>query len=442
MRRLNLIVIICDTFRADHLGCYGNDRVKTPNLDRLASEGTVFTNCYADGLPTIPARRVFFTGRSIIPMEVHGGWRPLRDEDVTLSEILQKHGYTTAFITDTWHYFKPGMNFHRGFDAWEWVRGQEADPWQSGPKEKFDPFKHAPAHLIEGNERYQQRILRDLMNTQDIRCEEDYFCARVVRKATLWLERNLGNQPFMLWVDLFDPHEPWDPPERFKRMYYDAYPCERFIFDYGVRVEDIREEDLPAIKALYAAEVTFVDMWIGHLLRRVEELGLLDNTIIVFSSDHGTHLGEEGCVQKTPGLLNSCVARLPLIVRHPDRSLAGKRIDALVGAVDFAPSFLDMLGIEEKPEMDGGSFWKLMTGEAESIHEEIFVQFGSFAAVRTRKWHYFQHTKGEDRGKGPCLYDLENDPEERVNVLEGYPEVVEEMRKRLEERLGRPLPEI
>ncbi|GAI11738.1 unnamed protein product, partial [marine sediment metagenome] len=134
-----------------------------------------------------------------------------------------------------------------------------------------------------------------------------------------WLEQNAKGNPFMLWIDMFDPHEPWDAPERFQKMYRDEYSYERYMFGYGVRNADIRPDDLPVIKDLYAAEVTFSDYCIGRLLKRVEQLGLMDNTIIVFSTDHGTHLGEKGCVQKTPGLLNACVTRIPLIIKHPDK---------------------------------------------------------------------------------------------------------------------------
>jgi len=439
--KYNLIVIIADTFRADHLGCYGNKWIKTPNLDQLAKEGVLFTNCYADGLPTIPERRVFFTGKSIIPMEVHGGWIPLREEDVTLPEVLKKHGFTTSFITDTYHYFKPGMNFHQGFDSWQWIRGQEHDAWKSGPKEKFNPKNHMPEHLW--NEKYDRAIRQYMLNTQDRQTEEDYFCAQTFCQAMQWLDRNRGNKPFMLWVDTFDPHEPWDAPARFQKMYYDKYPCEHFLFGYGfssATSQDIREEDLTAIKALYAAEVSFVDMWVGRLLQRVKELRLLDNTIIVFSTDHGTHLGEEGCLQKTSALLNSCVANLPLILRHPDQSFADKRVDTLVSSCDFMPTFLEMLDIEDRPEMDGRDFWKLTTGETASIHKHVFTQFGDFAAVRDLKWHYFQHTKGKNPGKGPCLYDLLNDPEEKVNVVDKHPEIVKQMRGYLAKRLGISLP--
>ncbi|MDP2898610.1 MAG: sulfatase-like hydrolase/transferase [bacterium] len=142
--KLNLIYIGTDTWRADYLGCYGNPHIRTPYLDQLAKESVLFTNVYADGLPTIPHRRVLYTGRSILPFSKHGSWQPLFDEDVTFAETLNKARYTTGQIVDCYHFFKPDMNLHRGFDSWEWIRGQENDLWQSGPKEKFDVRKYLP----------------------------------------------------------------------------------------------------------------------------------------------------------------------------------------------------------------------------------------------------------------------------------------------------------
>lgn len=447
--KLNLVVIVCDTFRADHLGCYGSQRVKTPNLDRLAAEGTLFTNAYADGLPTIPERRVLFTGKSIIPAAVHGGWTPLREGDVTLPQVLRKDGYTTAFVTDVYHYFKPGMNFHAHFDSWEWIRGQENDPWRSGPQEAVDPRKHMPAHLWHDGkqthrtwENCDRRMRQYMLNTLDRRDEEDYFCARTFRTALGWLERNLGSAPFAMLIDTFDPHEPWDAPPRFQKMYCDDYPCERFLFGYGVDFRDVRPEDYEAIRGLYAAEVTFVDMWIGRFLARLDELGLREDTVIFFTTDHGTHLGEEGFFTKTTRLLNSCVARLPLIVRHPDPALAGRRVEQLVSSVDYMPTFMDLLGVEDRPEMDGTSLLGLMRGDEEPLHEGVFTEFGRFGSVHTLDWHYFQNVSGEERGKGPCLYDLRQDPQETRNVLAEHPEVAAGLRARLQERFGTELPPI
>jgi arylsulfatase A-like enzyme len=428
-KAFNLVLIVADTFRSDYLGSSGNSWIQTPNLDRLASEGTAFVNVYGDGLPTIPARRVLFTGKSIIPMRERGGWQPLSQEAITLPHVLKKAGYTTAFITDTYHYFQPGMNFHKHFDSWNWIRGQEFDGWRSGPKEAFNPREHMPAHLWHNGkmttrhfENYDERMRQYMMNTQDRLTEEDYFCARSFRSALRWLEQNRNEQPIFMLIDTFDPHEPWDAPPRFQRIYYDEYPHKRFLFGYGVDIRDIRAEDHDAIRGLYAAEVTFVDMWIGRFLAGLEDLGLKQNTVVAFTSDHGTHMG------------------VPLIIRHPD--LESRRIESLVSFCDLMPTFLDMMAVEETPVMDGRSLVPLLHSKADKLHDHVVSECTPFAAVRTPDLYYFQHTAGEDRGYGPCLYDLRSDPAESDNVIDRYPAEATRMRDLLEERFGNSLPPI
>ena len=446
----NLVFIVADTFRADHLGCYGSQTVRTPSLDRLAAQGTLFAHAYADGLPTIPCRRVYHTGKSIIPMRKLGGWIPMKGGKPNLARTLRSKGFVTGFIADTYHHFKPGMNFHQHFNSWQWVRGQESDPYRCGPREAFDPKKHMPPHLW--NPGYDQGMRQYLMNTQDFRSEDDYFCARTLTAGLAWLQRNARSQRrCFLFLDTFDPHEPWDAPKRFQQMYADQYPAERTMFGYGVRHKDIRPDDLSFIRALYAAECSFVDDRVGKFVEGVRKLGILDDTIIVFTTDHGTHLGEEGCVQKTAALLNSCVARLPLIVRHPDPAFAGKRVNALVSATDYFPSLLDLLGIRAKLPLDGKSFWPLATGEAQSIHDHVVTEFGAFAAVRAPQWCYFQNDHKKDcftrafiqqkadaiqkRVVGvPHLYDLHKDPKEERNVVLEHPDVAAAMQERLAKR--------
>jgi len=434
---LNLVVIIADTMRCDHLGAYGSQRVKTPNLNRLAEEGVVFENTYADALPTIPCRRVYHAGRSLL-REKRNWWRPMDEEDVTMAEILRRAGFHTGLIVDTYHYFAPGMNFHRGYDSWQWIRGQESDPWISAPRAKFDPARHMPPHLL--NDRYRQTMTQYMMNTSMRKGEDDYFCAQSCRAAMEWLERSAGQKPFLLFIDMFDPHEPWDAPPRFQKMYRDDYGFERYLFGYGVRNQDIREQDYPVLRDLYAAEVTFSDHCIGRLLEKIDQLGMRDDTIVVFSTDHGTHLGESGCVQKTAGLLNSAVAHIPLLVRHPDRKYAGKRIKAFVSATDYLPAFLSLVGIPEFPGLDGKNFWRLVESSGSTNHDRVFTGFGDFAAVRNSRWHYFQNFRGQNAGKGPALYDLEQDPGETRNVVEGHPKVVAELRGLIAERFQANLP--
>ncbi|MEA3399706.1 MAG: sulfatase [Armatimonadota bacterium] len=420
---MNLIVLVTDTLRADHLGCYGNRDVTTPKIDRLAEDGVVFTNTYADGLPTIPMRRVFHTGNTILP---EGQWRPLLPDDVTVAQILGESGYTTGLIADCYHMFKPGLNFHEGFDSWQWIRGQESDRWHSGPRDVVDVSRHIPEHLR--TERWEQRLTQYLLNMQDREGEADYIVARSCRAAMQWLERNADNAPFMLWLELFDPHEPWDPPPRLREKYFDDYPAEQFHFGYGVDTSLVREEDMPAIRALYEAEIEFVDEWVGRLLDHVDEMGLRDDTAIVFTSDHGTHLGEQGCLQKTPSLLKSIVAQIPLIVRHPDESHAGTRIDALTSGMDIAPMLMRLTGTEDHPPMDGEDLWRLVEDEVQALHDWVLTRFRDFVAARTEDWHYFQGLRASDPGHGPALYDLNADPGETTNVVEEHPEVVEQMR--------------
>jgi len=429
---LNLIVLIADTFRWDYLHFNGNERIKTPYLDKLAEQGIYFSNCYADGLPTIPARRVMHTGNSILPEKTK--WVPLHNDDITFPKILGKAGVTTGFIVDTYHHFKPGMNFHNGFDSFIWIRGQENDKYISGPRKSVNPADFTPRHLLKNNRTFQDRIVQYVLNTNHRKGEDDYFCAQTLNTAVKWLADNKGNNgPFTLFVDMFDPHEPWDAPPRFQKMYRDKYPFERYIFGYGVKLEDIQEKDIPILIDLYSAEVTFMDYCIGQFIEKLKRLNLWDNTIIVFSTDHGTHLGEQGCVQKQASLLNSCVARVPWIIRHPDKSITGKRIDAFTSHLDFMPTFLALQGIEGYSAMDGYNIWPLVTGDKKELRDKVIVGFSNYGAVRTKKWHYFQHVWGENPGHGPALYDLENDYEEKNNIVAKHPEVVAEMKKIMRE---------
>ena len=440
---LNLVVVIADTFRLDHLGAYGHSRAKTPCLDQMAGESVLFENAFADGLPTIPCRRCYHTGKSVVP---RAAWIPHPAGEVNMAQILAAHGYWTGLISDVYHYFKPDMNLHVGFDTWEWIRGQETDPYLGGPKEKFQPKNHMPPDLW--NQGYDNSMRTYMMNSQYWQGEDDYFAAQTVSAAVKWLERNATNSPFMLWVEMFDPHEPWDAPPRFQKMYRDDYGYERYLFGYGVQRFGTKTGEspnftphLPVIRDLYAAEVTYVDYCIGRFLESMEKMKLLDDTVVVFTTDHGTHLGELGYVQKQPALLNSLVMHLPLLIRHPERSTAGKRVSELVSAIDFAPTFCHMLGVDDQDQMEGQNAWSLVTGETDRLNDRVYTQFGTFASVRDRGWHYFQHISGNNRGAGPCLYDLEKDPGETRNVMDAHTEVAAEMRGQLADRLQQELPE-
>ncbi|MFO7956445.1 MAG: sulfatase [Candidatus Brocadiia bacterium] len=433
---MNLVVICTDTFRADYMGCYGNDWIETPNLDRFAERSIVFESAWGESLPTVQARRVYFTGRSLLPYDEDEvqpkgvypplpGWMPLEEDDVSLSEVLKEQGYFTGLVTDLWHYFKPAMNLHRGFDTWEFIRGQESDPWKSAPEGTFDTRQYVPEHMWD--ERVHERLSQYLRNTQDFHSEEDYFCARTFRTAGRWLENNADKRPFFLWVDTFDPHEPFDCPPDYAAKYHDDYPCERFIFLYGIAQENIREEDIPAIRGMYCGLLTLVDRWAGHLLNTIERLGLLEDTIVVFTTDHGTEFGEHGHVQKDAHLLHPPCVRLPLIIHHPDPALESRRVTEFASAVDLMPTLLNQLGVEGPHRMTGRDVWPTVEGEA--VRDHVVSGFGWWGSVRTGEWNYIFPTRREDADEPGRLFHRTEDPDEMDDVADQHPDVVKEMRR-------------
>ena len=451
---MNLIFVVTDTLRADYIGSYGNDWIKTPRIDAFARQAVQFNCCHGEGLPTIQARRAFLTGSDTLPFEdvpqYKGvfpplpGWTALGEEDVTLADFLHTKRYWKGMVTDLWHLFKANMNFHRNFDTWDFIRGQEADGWLRGPKSEVDWRKHVPERFIRNPDRVPEQIIGYLYNTAWFQGEEDYFCARTMRSAVRWLENCRDRAPFFLYIDTFDPHEFYDPPKKYANMYYDNYPFERTLWGYGMDMEVACEDDLPWIKGLYSGKVTLVDTWVGYLIEHIERLGLMEDTVIAFTSDHGTEFFEHGKICKSENQLYSTVTRLPLLLRVPGAEQhAGKQIDSLVSAVDIAPTLLRLMGHEPPDTTTGLDLWPLVTGEKEEIRDHLITGYGRSGAVRTHEWLLHTHAQPNAKHKmlegpvDPALFDLTQDPEETVDVKDQHPDV----RERLLEIARRVWPE-
>ena len=448
---MNLIVICTDTLRADYLGCYGNAEVRTPNIDQLASQGVVFENAFAEGLPTLNARRVYFLGRPVFRewevirhkgdhLSFQPGWHGFAEDEVTLAEALQARGYTTALISDTYHMFKPTGNFHRGFDCWRWIRGQEADPYVTGPRSEVDlsPYVRPGAYerrRFQGLEQY-------LLNVSHRRSEEDYFTAQVLGTAKRWIEDNVENRPFFLWIDCFDPHEPWDPPRRYADLYCPDHDGIDYIWP-ATTTEPYTERELERIRALYMGEITFLDEWVGRVLATLDQSGIADETVVVFTSDHGTLMGEQGMLRKRHEMLIQGETRLPFIIRAPHQSGAGQRVRALVQAQDFMPTWLRPIGEEPPETVQGQDLWPLVRGEVDSLRDHVTSAYGSFASVRDFEWNYIEQVtepyETEDE-MPPQLYHLTEDSLEERNLAGQYPEVERKMAALLRDHIGDRLP--
>ena len=432
---MNYILVVVDSFRQDFLGCYGNSWIKTPSIDKFASESAIFAGVKSEALPTIPVRRTLCTGKRVFPFEdtpqpkglyvKRRGWRPMRESDVTVAEVLQEQGYTTGVIADTYHMFKPTMNFHRGFDCWQWIRGQENDKYKSQPLEGVDLSKYAKPGM---NTRALEQYLK---NAVDRKGEEEHQAPKVFRAAMDWLEENYKQEKFFLWVDSFDPHEPWDPPAYYVDMYDPGYEGVEILHPAGVNVAGLTPEELNHMRALYAGEITMVDHWFGRFMYKIRELGLDENTVIVLLSDHGKIHGEHGVIGMASQYVYTELYNIPFFIRHPEGTGAGKHISALAYNYDLIPTIFNLIDAEPPEDLDGTDLWQLVTGEKTEFREYLICAHDYYTSVWTHKWLYAQGPENW----GCRLYDLENDPEQNTNVADDFPDIVSLMRERIEEFL-------
>lgn len=421
----NCIVIMIDSLRRDHLGCYGNRQIETANIDRLAAESVVFDNAYPEALPTLPIRSSLFTGCRTLWSRA---WQPLAREDVTIAEILGGQGYTCALVTDNYHMFKPDMNFHKGFHAFRWIRGQEADAYETAPHGKDLDRYVKPQMKGDPVERMVDQYLK---NTAQFAGEEDYFAPRVAKEAIAWLDRSAGVEPFFLWVDLFDPHEPWDPPAPFDRAYTDeGYRGARLIHPKYGRADWVTAEEINYMRGLYAGEVTFVNKWVGRLLARIWDLGLHENTLIVVLADHGLPLADHGSLLKTPDNLYGELLRIPFMIRLPGPGGSPGRASALVQTHDLAPTILALLAARGNAEgMHGRSLVPVMRHQVASVREHAVVGYheAPHRCVRTAELSYVHRGDGQP-GE---IYDLVRDPQEQTNLFTSRGADVERLRQHL-----------
>ncbi len=450
---MNVVVICLDTFRHDIIGPGKKmSFVDTPNLDQMAEESVVFDQAYGEGQPTLQIRRAFFTGRRSFPWKYNfdrrghwhhaPGWHKIPPEQDTIAEILSKRGYVTGLVSDVYHMFKPTMNYWRGFSTWYFIRGQESDNWKAAPLDTIEAemLKHVREPV---NWRKHSTLAQYLLNMRGREQEEDYSVAKVMLNACDWLDDNARNKPLMLWVEAFDPHEPWDPPTSYADKYCPDYDGKDFLMP-GAAYEHGQptEQEIERIKALYYGEVTFVDKWVGAVLEKIDALKLRDDTVVIVLSDHGTQVMDKGVFGKSAQFLHPFNTGIVWQMRHPGGP-AGKRIDQYVQSHDVMPTILDLLDVPF--ETDGASVWPLATGKVDSIRDTIVCGWAEFAngnavarcSVRTDKWN-FVHAVGREE-KTPELYDIVNDPDEDNNVITQHPEVAEELIPHIEALTGRPI---
>lgn len=442
---MNIILLISDTFRYDNLFDRAAMPVRTPELDRFAKRTVSLSHMYTGSFPTIPHRTDVTTGRYGWP------WYPWQDRRQSspnhIPTLLREAGYVSQLICDCPHLFRNG--FDAGFDGAYVIRGQEGDTY-------FLRMNHSIEHVMPPEKtrhsyHFHGENLVDLArwtNRYWYR-EIDRFPPRTAELTVEWLEENYQFHPFFLWVDFFDPHEPWDPPEYMVKRYdpdYDGIPM--LHPNYG-KASDFTPEELRNLRAHYCAEAELVDRWVGRVLQKIDDLGLWENTIVVFTSDHGISLGEHNRTGKSNinryderfWPLYPEIAHVPCLIAAPGIE-GGRTIDALLQPADLLPTLLDLAGVEVTPPQPfhGRSFAPLLRGESEeALHDYVItasflrLEEGSIPAesttpvIYTEKWAYTPIGAEGTRE----LYDLEADPYAETNVIAEHPDVADDLHEKL-----------
>lgn len=432
---MNVVLLVIDGLRKDHVGAYGNDWIQTPSLDAFAGDSLRFSRAYPESTPTITARRAMHTGARSFPFrdyEYPGefdvrlqGWQPIPEAQRTLAELLEEEGYSTMLVTDTLHMFRPTYNFHRGFGVFDFIRGQERDlyrPLSKGSREDLERL------LIRGSGAARVRGIAEQyvanVADRDPNREQDYFSPRVFSRAMELLEAAGEQQPFFLTVDVYDPHEPWDPPQSYIDLYAEPYDGpEPYLPAYGSS-DYLSGRELERMRTLYAAEVTLVDRWLGRFMEKAEDLGMRENTMFILLSDHGVGLGEHGFTGKVSSELYPELVDIPFMIRDPEGRRAGETSDYFASTHDVTPTILSALNIPPPPQSEGQDLNALLEGEEPDQRREHFT-LGYDYHVLCRDDRYAMISRND--GEEPRLFDLREDPDYSKDIAADNPDLARRM---------------
>jgi arylsulfatase A-like enzyme len=406
-RKPNIVYIMADDLGIGHLGCYGQELIKTPNIDRIAAEGLRFTQCYSGSTVCAPSRSCLMTGQHTGHTTVRsnsapgpgggavkapGGWRlPLQAEDVTVAEVLKRAGYATGMF-GKWGLGEAesvGQPNRQGFDEWfGYLNQRRAHEYYT------DYLWHNHERVVLEGNRAEPKT--------------SYSHDLIARRALDFVRRH-KDQPFFLYLPFTIPHAKFQVPD----------------------FNEYKDRDWPETQKKYAAMVTRMDHDVGRVLALLEQLGLDDNTIVFFTSDNGCAVsgGEwdrfNGLLgfRGKKGNLYEGGLRVPMVARWPGVVRAGTTSDFVWTFWDFLPTAADLAGVDAPPNIDGQSVVPALLGRRQREHEFLYWEIpsgGYRQAVRMGDWKAVR-----DRMRDPFeLYDLRNGIGEKNNLADKHPDVI------------------
>ena len=440
----NVLFIISDDLTATALSCYGNKVCKTPNIDRLASQGTRFTKAYCQGTYCGPSRASFMSGYypHAIKMLGYVSPRPAIGERATWAQHFKNNGYYTARVSKIFHMGVPG-GIEKGTDGADdpasWTeRFNSAGPEWKAPgdgetlENNADGRKPGP---VGGNTFVVVEADGDDLVHSD---------GKTAAKAVELIKRH-KDKPFFLGVGFVRPHVPFVAP---RKDYTDFLPFAKMqlppklkddwadIPKAGINYKtsknmkmDLRRQK-KAVGGYYAS-VAFMDRMVGHVLNGLKEAGLEDNTIVIFTSDHGYHLGEHDFWAKVS--LHDESAAVPLIIRMPGKKPAV--CHSLVELLDLYPTLSNLCGLEVPKHLQGKDISKMMTDPAKEVRSAAFSVNGKGFLLREQDWAYIAYGKN---GQGDEeLFDMKQDPKQFTNLAKDpkHAQIIARFQKQMANKL-------
>lgn len=448
----NLLLVIIDSVRADHLGSYGRRNAHTPNLDALARESLRFTHVFPEAFPTGPARATIYGGRRIFPfanwtapppdMPKTPGWQAIPAQNIVTQ--LRAAGWFTAWTGDTpWVLVGSQKPFQQALHRYVPIPGQTGTVTRPASLISDDELAHwVPPKILTSSS--GQKMRQYLANQVGRQSEEDYLPARVFSSGMRLLEEcNAQGKPWALMLDCFDPHEPWDPPDKYVALH--GGDLERAwepgtVLNGTSATNGLGPADVAQMKALYRAELSMADHWFGNFMQRFHELDLERETLVLFLSDHGFLLGERGYVAKMATQCHPELIHVPLMIRDPEGRGAGKQTDYFTQTQDVATTLLSAGTVRRPSFMDGQNLLPLLEGKTRKLKRRTYVtgSYSSIVFARDRRWSYMSDNQNAD----PRLYDHKKDPREVRDVSGRSSGQVHKMYAGMVRRDngGRPLP--
>ena len=371
---MKTVFVLFDSLCRTAMGCYGLTPVRTPNFDRFAARAVTFDTHFVGSLPCMPARRDLHAGRLNF---LHRSWGPLEPFDNSFPETMREAGIHTHLVSDHMHYFEDGgATYHGRFRTWDFIRGQEYDPWKAMVEPPLSRLRamYAPKHYPLGEE--WSKRLQHAINTEFMPEERDLCLPRCFESAFEFLDYNRSAKNWFLMLECFDPHEPFQAPKRFKEQYPTGWGGGVLDWPHYEKVTDSPEE-IAEIRANYAALVSACDHYFGRLLDYFDRHDLWKDTALVLSTDHGFLLAEHDWWGKNLMPYYTEISHIPLIVHHPDHAgRAGERRRALTQTMDLMPTFLDFFGLPVPPEVRARSLVPLLDADRAQREYGIFGMFG------------------------------------------------------------------